>query len=534
MSRVSLIEQLYANKKRNALEFNWDALWAPPIRSILTQEDINELYRIATSLRYNADVERKLELIDSVMKTRGFKRTHCGTNRAVYSFLEIPTFVAKVAFDKVGLADSPAEFHNQEYFKPFCCKIFEVDPTGVISFIERVNPITSLEEFLSVSDDIFNMTLTKIIGKYVIDDLGTEKFMNYGLRHNSNGTTFGPVILDFPYAFELDGRKLICNAPIETPMGVVRCGGDVDYDDGLNHLICIKCKKKYKAMDLKKDDGNILLMYDDKGGHYTMRSRIVCNGKVIMDSGIKSNTYMTKDQFESLPKFESGEEKEYHRVSKTKKIHYEKIEDFKKSYYTSLQAEQYNKMQKMKAEKEKNQEKSSVSITSSEPVTISVKKDSYCDLSGYEFVTIKNHDNDSEVAETVVEEVINTEPIKEESVSNDDNRDAVDTIIDEIIEDSIKNAEDTTEDQNENSDTEETTTIEPETSKKESIYFNRSNYTKWTDSKVQQNNDPPVQYSASDYEAYKNQEREKRRQKFNTDAAKNKEKKKKYGDMEGY
>ena len=32
--------------------------------------------------------------------------------------------------------------------------------------------------------------------------------MNYGLREG-----FGPVLLDYPYVFELDGRKLICNVP---------------------------------------------------------------------------------------------------------------------------------------------------------------------------------------------------------------------------------------------------------------------------------------------------------------------------------
>ena len=165
MSRVSLIEQLYV-KRKSALEFNYDALTAPPIRSIFTQQDIDELYRIATSLKYSANMEKKYELIDAIMKARGFKKAHSGTNRVVYNFLENPTFVAKVALDKVGLRDSPAEYKNQEFFKPFCCKIFEVVPTGVLAFVERVNPITSLEEFQSISDDIFNMMITKIIGKY--------------------------------------------------------------------------------------------------------------------------------------------------------------------------------------------------------------------------------------------------------------------------------------------------------------------------------------------------------------------------------
>lgn len=298
MSRISVLDAIYTAKKGgNALDFNYDRLCAPPIRSIFNQYEISALYRIATSIRYNANIEKKYELIDSIMTAKGFKKAHCGTNRIVYNFLEMPTFVAKVALDKVGLADSPAEFKNQEFFKPFCCKIFEVDPSGVIAFVERVNPITSLEEFLSISDDVFNMMITKIIGRYVVDDLGTEKFMNYGLRYNADGTTFGPVIIDFPYAYELDGAKLYCNREV---FPGIRCKGEIDYDNGFNKLICNKCGKVYKAQELKKDDKDILLIYTGDNGGIHMRARIVANGKVIKDTGYSSDSILTKDEYAQL------------------------------------------------------------------------------------------------------------------------------------------------------------------------------------------------------------------------------------------
>ena len=90
-------------------------------------------------------------------------------------------------------------------------------------------------------------------GKYVLDDIGVTKFMNYGIR---NG--FGPVILDYPYAYELDGKKLICNKSIKTPYGMVPCGGEIDYDSGLNNLVCCKCGRTYSARELAKDDSNVL------------------------------------------------------------------------------------------------------------------------------------------------------------------------------------------------------------------------------------------------------------------------------------
>lgn len=428
MSRVSLIEQLYA-KRKSALEFNYDDLWAPPIRSIFTQEDINELYRIATSLRYNGNIEKKYELIDNVMRSRGFRRAHCGTNRVVYNFLEIPTFVAKVALDKVGLKDSPAEFKNQEYFKPFCCKIFEVDPSGVIAFVERVNPITSLEEFISVSDDIFNMMVTKIIGKYVVDDLGTEKFMNYGLRQSANGYTFGPVIIDFPYAYELDGGKLICQRPIETPMGEIPCGGEIDYDAGFNHLVCTKCGKRYEALDLKKNDKNIIIMYgnEKEGDLISMRAQIIADGKVIADSGLSSKNHITKEQYESIPSMYSNSNHEDRPVGKNIRKKYKRLKDYRNDYHTSLQVEQYNRMQETimndnsRKVKVTNNEKSSVTVDNK---TENTYNSNYCTIKKVinNLVVSDTENCDKEYLVVKVAAAINdTDEVASYNTSNEDN-----------------------------------------------------------------------------------------------------------------
>ena len=304
MSRVDIISSLMNKKNSQSGDFIFDSLMAPPILSIFTVEDINKLYKIATSIRYSANISRKYELIDEIMTQRGFKRAHCGTNRVVYECLYNPVFVAKVAIDKVGIKDSPAEYINQEIFKPFCTKIFEVDPSGVIAFVEKVNPITSIEEFNSVAADIFDLMISKIIGKYVVDDLGLDNFMNYGLRYDPfSGKEFGPVILDFPYVYELSERKLICRNSLNTPYGQITCNGEIDYDTNLSKIICTKCGKTYTALDLKKDHGNILLEYIDKiksKGANTMRVKVKIDGKVIVDSGISSKKTFTKEEMDSI------------------------------------------------------------------------------------------------------------------------------------------------------------------------------------------------------------------------------------------
>ena len=353
MSRVSILEQLTAPKKKTALDFHYEDLWAPPIMSLFTPQDIQELVRIATSLRYAGNIARKYDMIDAVMKRRGFRRAHCGTNRVVYNFLEDDRFVAKVAVDRVGMEDSPAEYRNQAYFQPFCCKIFEVDPSGVISFIERVNPISSIEEFMSVKDDIFNMMVTKIIGKYIVDDLGTKAFMNFGIRMNANGTAFGPVIIDFPYAYELDGAKLRCAHKIVNEHGnLEECGGEIDYDPGFNTLICNKCGREYKALDLAKKNNSedVKLIYSDaekafaKSIRYLVRGKIIDGDKVIYDSGRRSNRILLKEEFSnmnnaSLPVGPVT-------VDKTIRKKNPGFKETKRRYYTDLQMQYYDKLVK--------------------------------------------------------------------------------------------------------------------------------------------------------------------------------------------
>lgn len=66
------------------------------------------------------------------------------------------------------------------------------------------------------------------------------------------------MLLDFPYAYKLDGNKLYCTAN-NPQFGV--CGGEIDYDDGFNFLRCTKCGTRYKVRQLAKDikDENIIV-----------------------------------------------------------------------------------------------------------------------------------------------------------------------------------------------------------------------------------------------------------------------------------
>lgn len=276
MAKTNVLQALY-EKRKSPLEFNFDMLTAPPLLSLVTPQDIYELNRIARSVKLSGKIEEKYKLIDNIMTRRGFVKLHAGTNRVVYRFLEDQRFVLKIAVDRVGLGDNPAEYNNQFLLKPFVTKIFEVSSCGTVAVVERVDAILSREEFASVADDVFNLLTKFIIGKYVIEDAGSQYFMNFGIRKS-----YGVVLLDFPYLYELDGNKLYCNAhPIPGRRDII-CGGEIDYDDGFNNLICTKCGRTYQARTLKKAEKENLIIV---GGKKTMRVQVKIGSKIIKDSG---------------------------------------------------------------------------------------------------------------------------------------------------------------------------------------------------------------------------------------------------------
>lgn len=289
LPRSHLLEQLYA-KDCSPLEFKWDNLWAPPLLNYLYPEDIQKLNNIATSVKYAAKMDMKQEAIKNILVPRGFKKFHSGTNRVVYQYLEDSSFLIKIALDEIGMGDNPAEWSNQFLLKPFVTKVFDVSPCGTVGSFERITPILNRQEFYSVADDVYNLITKCIIGKYVLNDIGTNSWMNYGIRPG-----FGVCLLDFPYVYELDGNKLYCNTPIHPGTSYPVCGGEIDYDNGFNYLVCTKCGKKFDPKLLgkdKKDINNAIII----GGLEDMRVKIFTtkNGKREVYGYIGQNNRTTR------------------------------------------------------------------------------------------------------------------------------------------------------------------------------------------------------------------------------------------------
>lgn len=288
MARNDIIAKLYA-KKGSALDFNYDALQAPPLASLIPIRDIEYMNKLVTSVKYNSKMSYKESEIKRIMNYYGFVRYACGTHRVVYRHLDIPNIIAKISLNKTSLGDNIREMHNQQYLKPFCTKVFDVYPTGVIGLFERVEPFQSRDEFISVAGDIFDFINTKIIGKYVVDDIGTSSFMNYGIRKAGpySNISFGPVLLDFTEVFPLDGAKLFCNK-IDQNTGIV-CGGTLDYDDGFNLIRCNRCGKIYEARELQQSIENNEVIKKGKAENMEM---VIKRGNTVIKK-VNSNSMAT-------------------------------------------------------------------------------------------------------------------------------------------------------------------------------------------------------------------------------------------------
>lgn len=257
---------------------------APPLLSLLPMQVINALEDVARDPRLNDKLREKREIVSNMLKPFGFERFASGTNRLVYKYLENQSILLKVAISNAGLKDSPAEYQNQFKLAPYVAKCFETSPGGALGLFERVNNITSVEEFYSISDSIFNL-IDSMIGKYVLADIGTNFFMNWGIR---NG--FGAVLLDYPLLYELDGAKLYCN--VTDPFTGIPCGGPIDYDDGFNFLYCKRCGKQYLAKKLAKGSYGEKIIFKKKE-NTTMKIEILRGNNVIAttDNTVGSDYY---------------------------------------------------------------------------------------------------------------------------------------------------------------------------------------------------------------------------------------------------
>lgn len=266
---------LFKKKIEDRCKLEFEALSTVPLPCLVDPMTEERLYNVASSIKYNANLEKKRKAILELLTPLGFIKFHAGTNRIAFRHVNHTDIILKVAIDDSGMKNVFEEMDAQKYIKPYCTKVFDASPSGVIGLFERVLPIRSRSELTYIWEDIFNTIVDKLLGTVILDDFGSNYFMNWGIREN-----FGPVLLDFPYTYPVDENKLYCIRPDPRKYGLP-CGGAIDYDAGFNKLYCTWCGAPYNAKDLRDKRTYLNIV---KENDIDMKIAIRKNGEIIYES----------------------------------------------------------------------------------------------------------------------------------------------------------------------------------------------------------------------------------------------------------
>lgn len=240
----------FANFDHDVFKFteeDWDKMSKPPLTTYVPAPIIDQLRSIVNNVKLMNNPSKKYDLVNKLFDNIGLKPLASGTNRRTFYCTYDPTVVIKIASDRVGKSDNLSEFTLQKLIKPFCTKSFDVTPDGVVALVERVETMKEADFKRVYASDVFDFTFEILRRGYVMEDIGGNFYKNWGIRFG-----FGPVILDYPYIFELDWTKLRCSHK-DVHTGYL-CDGylDYDYDKGMSEIICTKCGTRYTAKYLAR------------------------------------------------------------------------------------------------------------------------------------------------------------------------------------------------------------------------------------------------------------------------------------------
>ena len=177
--------------KFDPFRFNWGDLMKPPVTAYLSPKTLDDLNAISTDPKLMNNVSKKYKFLDQTLLPMRFRLLASGTNRRAYYCEYDNSIIMKIGSDRTGRSDNIAEYHVQQLIKPFCCKIFDVVPTGVAALIERVEPVDESSFKSDYANMIFDLIMSLLYRGYILEDIGGNYFKNWGIRFG-----FGIVLID--------------------------------------------------------------------------------------------------------------------------------------------------------------------------------------------------------------------------------------------------------------------------------------------------------------------------------------------------
>ena len=237
------------DKINNSLIAEYDSWKVNPLLSYFSARDIADIKELSTSPRFTRNPKNQSGLFGELMKSRGFIFCGAGNNRKTYICTYDTRVVAKIGNDKVGARANLREFYNQNILKPFCSKVYEVEPEGYLALDENVVPIKDEETFEMFQDFIYDIFVYKIMLRGIaISDAGKRSFKNWGIRRGNF-----PVLLDYPDMYATDPKKHYCTRKIDEYGHT--CNHPIVYSSNLDTLECSVCHQTYLPIQLAAKDG---------------------------------------------------------------------------------------------------------------------------------------------------------------------------------------------------------------------------------------------------------------------------------------
>lgn len=226
-------------------KIDYDGMMKPPIWNYIPIQVINQIYNLIHDPKLMARPSKKYKMMNDILRPFGIRHLASGTNRRSFYCAYDETIVFKIGIDSVGEEANLMEYYAQNVLKPFCAKMYDVTPNGTIALSERVETMTEEEYRQIYCDNIFDLIFMILNRGYIMEDVGVNFFKNWGVRYG-----FGPVVLDYPYVYQVDWTKLKCIR--RDPITGDKCLGDLDYNyrKGMSEIICKKCGARYNARDL--------------------------------------------------------------------------------------------------------------------------------------------------------------------------------------------------------------------------------------------------------------------------------------------
>lgn len=250
---------------------DWNAIQRPPIECYIPQIGLDNLRVLVNDPAWMNKTAKKKKEARKILKQFGLTQIAAGTNRMCFGCEYDPGIVFKLGLDRVGRSDNLAESYNQYFLNGFGAKIIHVLPDGILGMCERVQTMDQ-KTYAEHSDIIYRLiTYWSVCKNILIEDIGCNFFKNWGVRLG-----FGPVLLDYPYVYKVSPFKLVCHR--KDPITQQECMGHIDYDPGLNQIVCDRCGVRYGISDIA-----------DMGIEELVKKAISMKGKVLSMALVNTN-----------------------------------------------------------------------------------------------------------------------------------------------------------------------------------------------------------------------------------------------------